>query len=581
MPKKGFPRKGVVKFYLVHGSARRDEPEWDEQRPAARQRGEHVERAQPIEHEDGTVEFGYDPDYDRRDWEYGEYGFPDDGHDYSQYFKPMGQRSGVFVGIDGNVSTTLPIAAEYAPPTLGPTDFAGDKERERQEAKRKRKQRDGEFVLREEEEAKKKSADGEQKEEDGDEGEVDENGEKVVVLGVPFVVQERDDFEMQKELHYRTMERPDAVLDKILDAPKDKDVVDGVHVEEMPDDFIQQLMEGDNDDDDLDGYGTDGAGSDGEVSRRPAGDALAAMEEQFDEVLKDYDSDDIGDLSGDEDVCGTMSVEDILAHLEAEETKNVDKLLRMHAAAHVLRGPLVDHQYKDDDADAAAAARGDTTVFEDGAAAVKVQHRKNKKIEEILSYASEAPDDETRKKILALVDKEQREGEKKVAVEVEDDDAPDERWDCESVLSTLSSTSNAPTVIGDDDDDDDDYRDESARRKNAARAKKNAPAAQPIIQLSRKTGMPVEILREQQQQRDGGAAAAGAVGKKKNLGEARTKKETPEEKKARKKAVKQAAQERRAQKKQLKNAYKEAESKQARTIQAQALSLGGQSVLHM
>ena len=573
MPKKGFSRKGVVKFYLVHGSARRDEPGWEDLKPeAARPKGEHFEHPEPIEHEDGTVEFGDDPDYDRRDWEYGEYGFPDDGHDYSQYFKPMGQRSGVFVGPDGTVSSTLPIAAEFAPPTLGPTDFAGDKERERQEAKRKRKMRDAEFRLRDDEKKEDKEEEGEE------EGEVDENGEKVVVLGVPFVVQERDDFEMQKELHYRTMEKPDAVLDKILDAPEDKDVVDGVHVEEMPDDFIQQLMEGD--DDDLDDYDMDGvgAGSDEEVSRRPAGDALAAMEEQFDEVLKDYDSDDIGDLSGDEDACGTMNVEDILAHLEAEETKNVDKLLRMHAAAHVLRGPLVDHQYRDD-----PASSGDTTVLEDGTTAVKVQHRKNKKIEEILSYATEAPDDETRKKILALIDKEQREGEKKVAVEVVDDDVPDERWDCESVLSTLSSTSNAPTVIGDDDDDDDDDDDESSRKRREARAKKTTPAPQPIIQLSRKTGMPVEILREQQQQQRGGAAAAAAAapGKKKNLGEARTKNETPEEKKARKKAVKQAAQERRAQKKQLKNAYKEAESKQARTIQAQAHSLGGQSVLHM
>ena len=565
MPRRSFPRKGVVKFYLVHGSARTEEPaqEEREERPA-RRRAENFEPAAPIEHEDGTVEFGDDPEYNRRDWEYGEYGFPDDGHDYSQYFKPMGQTSGVFVGADGSVSSTLPISAEYAPPTLGPTDFAGDKERERQEAKMKRKMRDGEFTLRDDEK-KKEDEEGEE-----EEVEVDENGEKVVVLGVPFVVQERDDFEMQKELHYRTMEKPDAVLDKILDAPEDKHVVDGVRVEEMPDDFIQQLMEGDDDVDDaeyFDGYGTD---EEEEVSRRPAGDALASMEEQFDEVLKDYDSDDIGDLSGDEDTCGTMSVEDILAHLEAEETKNVDKLLRMHAAAHVLRGPLVDHQYKDDPEGA--------TVLEDGTTAVKVQQRKNKKIEEILSFAAGAPDEETRKKILTLVEKEQREGEKKVAVEVEDDDVPDERWDCESVLSTLSSTSNAPSVIGDDDDDEE----ERNRRRAIRAAKKSTPAAQPIIQLSRKTGMPIEILREQQQLQQGGAAAAKAgAGKKKNLGEARAKKETPEEKKARKKAVKQAAQERRAQKKQLKNAYKEAESKQAQTIQAQALSLGGQSVLHM
>ena len=46
------------------------------------------QRPEIVEHEDGTVEFGDDPDYDPKEWELGEYGFPDDGHDYSQYFKP-------------------------------------------------------------------------------------------------------------------------------------------------------------------------------------------------------------------------------------------------------------------------------------------------------------------------------------------------------------------------------------------------------------------------------------------------------------------------------------------------------------
>ena len=374
-----------MKFYLMHGESLGEAIEQHVAAAAAADAPpKSAKFSHPIEHEDGTVEFGDDPDYDRRDYEFGEYGFPDDGHDYSQYFRPMGQTSGVFVAADGTVSKSLPLSAQYSAPTMvKPTDAPEkeDGEKEDEAGKiTKRMIKDGEILLRDAA-AQKQAEDGAKKEgdeEEGEEGEVDENGDKVVVLGVPFVVQEQDDFEMQKQLHYKTMDKPDAVLDKILDAGEDEDEVDGVHVEEMPDDFIQQLMQGDSEEegefDDDDFFDGDEDEDDKPISRRPEGDALAGLEEQFDEVLKDYESDDIGDLSGDEETCGTMSVEDILAHLEAEETKEVDRLVRMHAARHVLSGPLVNHQYKDDDEEEDAEEE-EVTTLEDGTRVKKLKHR--------------------------------------------------------------------------------------------------------------------------------------------------------------------------------------------------------------
>lgn len=141
-------------------------------------------------------------------------------------------------------------------------------------------------------------------------------------------------------------------------------------------------------------------------------------------------------------------------------------------------------------------------------------------------------------------------------------------FDAETIVSTFTNTENHPKVLDDD--------------------------QAPVIRLSRKTGIP--IVRRQRKRRDGaggdidtvdeseeGAGGAGAGSDEEDYedddgrgshasgvrhspialpGEARNKKETAEEKRARKAAVKAARREARAAKKSLKSAFKEEERRQ-------------------
>lgn len=90
------------------------------------------------------------------------------------------------------------------------------------------------------------------------------------------------------------------------------------------------------------------------------------------------------------------------------------------------------------------------------------------------------------------------------------------------------------------------------------------------IELSKKSGLPVEILRQQQLERDQmrGPQQQQQFEERVNLGEKRKKGMTPEEKKLRKKALKEEKREKRAQKKELKMAYKTAEATQIKTLQS-------------
>ncbi|KAI0562758.1 Low temperature viability protein [Gracilaria domingensis] len=46
---------------------------------------------------DDAVQIPSEEDYNKRDYELGEFGFPDDGYDYSQHFRPIGGGGGVFM----------------------------------------------------------------------------------------------------------------------------------------------------------------------------------------------------------------------------------------------------------------------------------------------------------------------------------------------------------------------------------------------------------------------------------------------------------------------------------------------------
>lgn len=137
-------------------------------------------------------------------------------------------------------------------------------------------------------------------------------------------------------------------------------------------------------------------------------------------------------------------------------------------------------------------------------------------------------------------------------------------WDCESILSTYSNIDNNPAVIG---------RKDSRRRRKKKQNKgangldmydeETIPEEQPVqILLSDKTGLPLGVLPERGNKDDDeyfGEESFVSV----NKGEARKKNETKEEKRARKKALKEERQISRIQKKMMREAFEDEFSKRA------------------
>lgn len=119
---------------------------------------------------------------------------------------------------------------------------------------------------------------------------------------------------------------------------------------------------------------------------------------------------------------------------------------------------------------------------------------------------------------------------------------------------------NKPKVLTDDID----------KKKKKGVNKKGGPQK---IEISKKTGLPVEILKQQQLEREQGRAQQQQQPEERvNLGEKRKKGMTAEEKRLRKKAIKDEKREKRAQKKELKLAYKAAEATQIKTLQSSNLN---------
>lgn len=124
-------------------------------------------------------------------------------------------------------------------------------------------------------------------------------------------------------------------------------------------------------------------------------------------------------------------------------------------------------------------------------------------------------------------------GDEFVFVEAEE---PRDQWDCESITTTYTNTENHPTLI-------DDGPLVSRRR--------------PPIVLSKKTGIPLGVLPTTQPKVKH-TEEQPAV----NLGQARKKEETKEEKRARKQQIKEARKANRERKKEIKGAFKEEELRQ-------------------
>eukprot|EP01105_Mastigella_eilhardi_P021793 TRINITY_DN5302_c0_g1_i4.p1 TRINITY_DN5302_c0_g1~~TRINITY_DN5302_c0_g1_i4.p1 ORF type:complete len:441 (+),score=140.45 TRINITY_DN5302_c0_g1_i4:32-1324(+) len=262
--------------------------------------------------------------YERSQFELGEYGFPDDGYDYSQHLRQIGVGGGMFVCPDGTVTTDIPPVPASEEQVLQAQEGAAQ---EGKKAKAKGKAKKAPLVLAEEAGAPAATA------------------AVRPALNNAFVP---DEHEEDPDFRNASVQKLDPEVEKFLNG----DVANTDDYDEMPDDFVAQLMQGgegegegedeggegyeyggefgDEDEDEGDGdyLGEEREERERQRKLRPAvyrGAAHAEnacspvdlprtqeqqlLDEQFDRVLEEYDSDEIGEL--DEDATrGTVSLED-------------------------------------------------------------------------------------------------------------------------------------------------------------------------------------------------------------------------------------------------------------------------------
>mmetsp|Transcript_10177 Transcript_10177/g.14399 ORF Transcript_10177/g.14399 Transcript_10177/m.14399 type:complete len:478 (+) Transcript_10177:70-1503(+) len=119
---------------------------------------------------------------------------------------------------------------------------------------------------------------------------------------------------------------------------------------------------------------------------------------------------------------------------------------------------------------------------------------------------------------------------------------PQEKWDCETVLSTLSNLDNHPKVL---------RVDSINPKKNKISCDERAQVdSSAPIELSRKSGLPIGVLETKVAKKDSALPSE-------NLGQKRERKETNEEKRARKAKIKEERKVIRAKKADLQALYKE------------------------
>lgn len=317
--------------------------------------------------------------------------------------------------------------------------------------------------------------------------------------------------------------------------------------EELDDDFVMQAMgEGDSDDEEWDG------------------------DEEEDEEM-DFDSDD---LNEEEDGENDDELMDRLAPLmrerrfDDEEVKS--RFTEYSMSSSVIRRneqlTLLDDRFEKFYASYDDPELGDLSL-EDIEGNWHQKHpvvmqcfQEFKKKDKTIEYNKEW-DRERIEKYRNVVDGEQDPTEELVEYEVED--PKQKKWDCESILSTYSNIYNHPKLI-----------DEPRRSRRSSASTNTAP-----IQIDPKTGLPTNVLRGGVDGQltakalanlaDDSPAAAGpkslcakSVLSTLSVLSIRPKDETPEEKKERKRLLKEYRNDRRVEKKANTEAFKEEKKRQ-------------------
>lgn len=276
---------------------------------------------------------------------------------------------------------------------------------------------------------------------------------------------------------------------------------------------------------------------------------LATVDEQFEHLALDYDEDDIGDLSeedesdrrGDRDLASYDAVLNKFLTSSGTSVAVEPSEMRLHGVAYRNAADLANAGRTGSDADVAARA------------------------------TSQA------KSIMRGYDDEAGEGPQPVGA-YERHQTVQDRWDCESVLSLRSNLDNHPASITEP------HSSRRARRQVLG-AHKDEPAG--YIKLGRSSGIPLGVMgsRRAAFRESGGAQSNGRSQQDEALSEdadslsgdgagggfvaaPRPKGETAEEKRARKAEVKEAKRTARVAKKQMKGMYKQEFARQGRAMAA-------------
>jgi protein LTV1 len=279
-----------------------------------------------------------------------------------------------------------------------------------------------------------------------------------------------------------------------------------------------------------------------------------ALCEKFEQTLAEYDSDEVGDLDEDcEDIRGDRPLEG-----DAQVDAALDEFLEEKKDEIFMEGTRHLPEYRQTGGSGFAALVGKNLVSaaDLGGDDDLAVHDEPTPVEEILKGADQ---------ILANPEMEPPAEEILIDGKSYFSERTRNPWDCESILSTYSNLDNNPVTI------------ESRRRRKKRSNKQQIspetlPEDEPLqIRLSNKTGLPIGVLPSRT---DGYLEDDTFVSV--NRGVARKIDETPEEKKARKQAVKQEREMARMRKKLMKEAFQDEFTKRSGDLVAD--DVGGKSV---
>ncbi|XP_058974826.1 protein LTV1 homolog [Musca domestica] len=362
--------------------------------------------------------------------------------------------------------------------------------------------------------------------------------------------------------------RPDWDPDVVAALDDDFDFEDEEN--QLEDDFVLKAMEGEGDDDDDEDYDDD--------------------DDYKDDVSgEDFDSDDLHDSElEDEELMDRLGPLMRNKRFDKDDTKS--QFTEYSMSSSVIRRneqlTLLDDRFERFYATYDDPELGDLATEEiEGSWGQKHPYvlgcyKLFKKSNEIMEYNKEW-DKKRIEKYATVVEGDHDPDEELVEVEVED--PKEKKWDCESILSTYSNIYNHPKLI-----------DEPKRRSRQNSSTSSSTVNK--IEIDPKTGMPMHVLHG-----DGNQLTAKALAKLDNEADGkatgpkslcaksvlstlsvlsiRPKDETPEEKKERKRLLKEYRQERRIEKKANAEAFKEEKKRQIHVKQNQRLNQQGSKIL--